>query len=289
MGIYSHLLRRRVVQELEISGGSDADTLKDDEEDNNDDQATDYNADADRQELDEDEPDTEDDSETDYTLPDDEPEPTDDSSDTNEEDNTEDNDDNNEDSNNSTDSDNNDADTNTNNQDNNSQDQSTDEPLPDEPDLGDDTDSTDYTDDSNVNDTSSTDTSDASTSTDDATSNSEDPNNDIQQLEKNLLADLSPQQMAIKNTELKSRFIDIYNLVDNIITRCNSLTKTEEMIDTLDFVIKKLVDMKEMIYYYITNTYFTKTYVDNSIMYQQYLVTLNTLSSILVEIRPQDK
>ena len=301
MSIYSWK-SYKILQELDIASGKDSDTLKNnDDEENNDNTDNDYNADADNEELDENEP-TEDDTDNDYTLPDNTEEDNTDETDSNENTDNQDQDNNtlpdepNLDDNNddtggtdyNADADNAEADA-TDQDEENTQDD-TDNPVDGEPNLDDDTGGTDYNADA---DNAEADATDQDTNNDDTATDNEDiedsSNDELQQLEKNLLSDLSPQQMNIKNTELKRNFISLYELIDNTITRCNSLNKSDDMIDTLDFVISKLLDLKEMIYYYITNTFFTKTYIDNSIMYHQYLITLNSISSILSEIRPQDK
>lgn len=131
------------------------------------------------------------------------------------------------------------------------------------------------------------DTSEEDDTTNDITDG--DTGNDLQDLENKTLTGLSPQQIEIRNSELKNRFVDIYNIIADSLSKCSKLLRNDETSKTIDFIAEKLSSLKEMIYFYICNTYFTKTYTENSIMLQRYLVTMNTLNVLLDEIIDKKK
>ena len=156
---------------------------------------------------------------------------------------------------------------------------------------GDDQPPTDYTQDDTATDdtadTTGTDTQTDDTATDDSQqqmSNSE-LLNKIKELETQLFANLTPEQINIKNIELKTKFIEMHELVQKVITRIDNLKKTEENIHTLDFVIKKLSEMLNLLNDYITKTYDTNTYFENLVNYKTFLATLEIVTKIMNQVK----
>ena len=150
---------------------------------------------------------------------------------------------------------------------------------------------TDYTKDADNAINSFGDDSFGSDSSKDQSSNSapqqeEQPGNksDLQNLEMELFSDLTPEQINIKHYELKRQYIELYNKSEDIVDRINTIPKTEQNLPIIDFVVKKLVNLREYINYYLTKVYQTKTYIENTTNYQQYLAVLNAINKILSEI-----
>ena len=153
---------------------------------------------------------------------------------------------------------------------------------------------TDYTQDDGGGD--GTDTGDTEGGTDDGENENQEQTDDtaqptsvlvnnIKDLEAQLFSNLTPEQISIKNIELKTKFIDMHELVQKVITRVDNLKKTEENLHTLDFVIKKLTELAEMINDYITRTYDTNTYIENQVNYKTFLVTLDIITKILEQVK----
>ena len=109
--------------------------------------------------------------------------------------------------------------------------------------------------------------------------------NKIKELETQLFANLTPEQINIKNIELKTKFIEMHELVQKVITRIDNLKKTEENIHTLDFVIKKLSEMLNLLNDYITKTYDTNTYFENLVNYKTFLATLEIVTKIMNQVK----
>ena len=112
---------------------------------------------------------------------------------------------------------------------------------------------------------------------------------ELQDLEKELFVGLTQEQINIKVMELKNQYIEVYNTTINIINRLNKTTKTTSNIKILEFIIKKLMQLKELVYFYLANTFDTKSYIENSINYQEYLAILNTVNKILDQIKMQNE
>ena len=120
---------------------------------------------------------------------------------------------------------------------------------------------------------------------DNSDENSDDPNfENLKKIEAELFSNLTPEQIAIKNYELKQNFINLYSTIGATLSRINDITKSDNNIETLKFITTKLLELREMIDFNITTAYQTRTYIENSIIYQQCLSTLNAISDIISSI-----
>lgn len=126
----------------------------------------------------------------------------------------------------------------------------------------------------------STDT-DGEESTGDETEGSE---NELKSLEDDIFKDIPPEQMNIKIMELKKQYLEVYATITDVLARTNKIPKSTQIMSVLEFIINKLMELKEMVQFYLSNTFDTKTYVENMVNYQQYLATLNTINRLLKEI-----
>ena len=150
-------------------------------------------------------------------------------------------------------------------------------------------DSDDGTDDETADDTTETednpDNTEDDTISDDNTEadtgDSSDGAGTLQDMEKTLFSDLSPQQMAIKNSELLQNYIDLFESLNTIFDNINKIPKTYSNTRVIEFVGEKLVEMKDMVNYIITTTYITKTYVENMATYKQCLLMLQQINTML--------
>lgn len=123
-----------------------------------------------------------------------------------------------------------------------------------------------------------------STGTESGEEPTEGGDDDLKKIESELFSNLSPEQMAIKNTELKERFITIYTTIGSTLVRINDIPKSKDNIELLKFVTDKLLDLRDLVDYNITTVFQTRTYVENNIVYQQCLSILDSISAILASI-----
>ena len=121
----------------------------------------------------------------------------------------------------------------------------------------------------------------------DGTENTTGGKSEVQELEDKLFTDLSPEQMTIKHIELKQQYIDIFDAISDIVSRVNKITKTTDNSSVIEFVSNKMIELKDLVHFYLNNTYTTKTYIENTMNYQQYIVILNTINKMLKEIIPK--
>lgn len=136
---------------------------------------------------------------------------------------------------------------------------------------------------------STTDTTGDTTTTDTGDLGGDAQESPTQAAEKDLFKDLTPEQLNIKIMELKDRYLDLYNSIDLIEERTNKIPKTSDNTKLLEFIIDKLTELKKAIYFYTTNTFDTKSYIENSINYQEYLATIDTINKLFTEISNKKK
>ena len=164
-------------------------------------------------------------------------------------------------------------------------------------------DATDYTEDPDDNDVDNEPATDYTTDPDE--DNTEDNNDDtdsedtteddqqqvsgasgeLKTIEGDLFKDLSPEQLRLKNIELKQQYIEVYGTITATLTRLEKVVKNDENTKPLKFITEKLSELKDLVSYYLRETYDTKSYIENNVMYQKYLVVLNTVTEMLDKLK----
>lgn len=151
-------------------------------------------------------------------------------------------------------------------------------------------DTTDYTqmDDENTEDNpddTGEGTDETNNSGDDTTSGGdEEPQevDDIKAKEEELFKNLTPEQLDIKHRELKNKFLDMFDMVNNIIERIGNMSVEE--ISTIEYISNTLSNLRTMLTDYVNSVYKTKSYTENLINYNRFLAVLNGVGKILEEI-----
>lgn len=146
--------------------------------------------------------------------------------------------------------------------------------------------------DDDTDDGGDTGTADTSTSTDDNeptaeedAANDESSEKDIKAKEKEIFASLSPAEQRVKNKQLKNRFKDLYDNCSNIIEKINEIGGDIQSVSPqLKRTISILFEIKSNIYDYLMDLYDANGYFENEIIYNKYLVMLNSVKNILAEI-----
>ena len=109
--------------------------------------------------------------------------------------------------------------------------------------------------------------------------------NQLKDIEAQLFSNLTPEQISIKDTELKMQYIDLYKSTDKLITRVDNLSKSDENIQILDFVSKKLNEVRTILNDYIINTYKTNSYTENQLNLKHFLLIIEDINKILEGIK----
>ena len=126
------------------------------------------------------------------------------------------------------------------------------------------------------------------TNTEDTDDSEPDPDTDaakIKELNDQIFSSFTPEQLAIKDEELKNRYFNMYVNVQDIIDRLNDIPKTEESLKILEFVSNKLDELAQILYSYITDTYTTLSYIENEINFNKFIGTLNGIDGVLADLK----
>ena len=92
---------------------------------------------------------------------------------------------------------------------------------------------------------------------------------------------MDDQAKAIKNLELKQNYQQMYIACDDILTKISTITNYSDASGILRRVVNMANDLKKYIEFYLTNTYNTKSYIDNVVNFQKYLTILNGIRNVL--------
>ena len=110
---------------------------------------------------------------------------------------------------------------------------------------------------------------------------------ELQDKENQLFADMSDTQKSIKDKELTTNFVGLYNLVDSIHEKLERVPKTDETIRVIEFTSKKTEEVKMLLQRYISETYSTKTYLENMTNYYQFITVVKKIERGLATIEPK--
>ena len=103
-------------------------------------------------------------------------------------------------------------------------------------------------------------------------------------MEEEIFKDLTQDQIDIKHQELKTNFGKIYDTTSSLIDRLNDIPTNDTYMASINFVSNQLADLRQMVTDYMNNVYSTKSYMENSINYNKFLMTLKGINDILEEI-----
>lgn len=103
-------------------------------------------------------------------------------------------------------------------------------------------------------------------------------------MESEIFKDLTQDQIDIKHKELKTNFGKIYDTTSSLIDRLNDIPTNDTYMASINFVSNQLADLRQMVTDYMNNVYSTKSYMENSINYNKFLMTLKGINDILEEI-----
>lgn len=106
----------------------------------------------------------------------------------------------------------------------------------------------------------------------------------IAQIEKELFEKLTPEQKEIKIKALKKNFMDLHGKCNSILDMINDASPNgEAVVKVFDYIQKTVSELQDNMHDYLTNTFDTKSYLDNDAQFKQYLAVLNSVKKILDE------
>lgn len=120
---------------------------------------------------------------------------------------------------------------------------------------------------------------------DDGYGEEEQEDDSLDSYEKDIFRDLSPEQMIIKNKELKAQFKSLNNIIFDSLEKLNNISHTSYDNTILDFVVRKLVELKDISRDYTVDAFNTKSYIENQIQLQKMVATFNRIVNLLSNVR----
>lgn len=107
--------------------------------------------------------------------------------------------------------------------------------------------------------------------------------------EDQLFSGMTTQQKAIRDKELASLFIELYNSLSDLVITIDRIDKNGQNLNQLDFVTRKTNELRTLIYDYIIFTYKTKSYLENHTQYYRFIAISNQINKILTDIKRKEE
>lgn len=120
---------------------------------------------------------------------------------------------------------------------------------------------------------------------DDGYGEEEQEDDSLDSYEQDIFRDLSPEQMIIKNKELKAQFKSLNNIIFDSLEKLNNISHTSYDNTILDFVVRKLVELKDISRDYTVDAFNTKSYIENQVQLQKMVATFNRIVNLLSNVR----
>ena len=111
----------------------------------------------------------------------------------------------------------------------------------------------------------------------------EPPQDETKQIEVEVFSNLPPEQIEMMKIELKGQYIKLFESIDKSIDKLSKSNRTEDNIEVINFVVKKLINLREFLETSLTKKFDDKTYVENKVILERHMVIFATLIQILEE------
>ena len=96
-----------------------------------------------------------------------------------------------------------------------------------------------------------------------------------------IFSSLSAEEQQIKIKELKGLYQQMYTSCDELLDRINNLEFTEDSLPVMNRITYALYDLKKCWSEYIISVYPRKSYIENDIAFNRFLMILNSVKDIL--------
>jgi hypothetical protein len=101
---------------------------------------------------------------------------------------------------------------------------------------------------------------------------------------------LSPEEQKLKMVKLKELYMKLYSRCGQIIEKYDSLgVRYEDLVEPIKNSINALYSLKDTISSYLLYLFDSKSYIENDIMFNRFLVAMNQIKLITKEMRDSHK
>ena len=113
-----------------------------------------------------------------------------------------------------------------------------------------------------------------------------DVDNEAKQKDREIFDTLSPQEQKIKTIQLKKLYMDLYTRCDQIIDKYNTLgVDYEDLGEPVHRCVDIIYNLKQMISTYLLYLFDSKSYFENDIKFNEFLVVLNKIKVITKDMK----
>ena len=106
----------------------------------------------------------------------------------------------------------------------------------------------------------------------------------IQNLQKSVFSNLTDEQIRLRTNNIKQSFIDLYNDILDLSERLILVNKSADNIDTINYVNRSLSDLKDMLKDSVTDSFDSRSLVENQIVLQRFLTIYSMLIYIIEKL-----
>ena len=105
--------------------------------------------------------------------------------------------------------------------------------------------------------------------------------------DRELFDTLSIEEQQIKIKELKKQFGDLYSDCVSLVDRINEIS-TELSSGQINKITKIILELKSSVSFYVLNLYDIKSFIENDVMFNQYLSILDRVKNVLETIKNEE-
>ena len=130
-------------------------------------------------------------------------------------------------------------------------------------------------------------TADTTTDTAQPAASGGDP--ELQELQQSAFSNLSEEQLRIRSNNIKQSFIDLHNDIVDLGDRLIVVNKNSDNIASVNFVTNSLNELKEMIVDAVSDSFDTRTLVENQVLLQRFIAHYGMLVHIIEKLPSKNK
>ena len=130
-------------------------------------------------------------------------------------------------------------------------------------------------------------TADTATGTTQPAASGGDP--ELQELQQSAFSNLSEEQLRIRANNIKQSFIDLHNDIVDLGDRLIVVNKNSDNIASVNFVTNSLNELKEMIVDAVSDSFDTRTLVENQVLLQRFIAHYGMLVHIIEKLPSKAK
>nr|DAM71724.1 MAG TPA: hypothetical protein [Caudoviricetes sp.] len=107
---------------------------------------------------------------------------------------------------------------------------------------------------------------------------------ELQELQQSAFSNLTEEQLRIRTNNIKQSFIDLYNDIVDLSDRMITINKNTDNINSVNFVANSLSELKQMVFDALTDSFNTRTLMENQVLLQRFIAHYGMLIHIIEKL-----